>query len=103
MRMLGMIALAIGVITAVLDVTRSIADSAMVMTSLGKEWYEFSPSGLNNAQALVQRHIHPYLWDPVIIKILLLPSWVVFAVLAALLLWCGQVREKRWQSRFGDE
>lgn len=98
-----MVALALAVITAVLDVTRTIADSAVVITPLGKEWYQFSPSGLNNAQALVQRHIHPLLWDPIIINILLLPSWMVFAVFAALLLWCGKVRQKRWQSRFGSE
>ena len=97
-----MLVLALAVITAVLDVTRTIADSTMVITPLGKEWYEFSPNSLNNAQAFIQRQVHPFLWDPVIINILLAPSWVVFAVLSAILLWCGKVREKRWQNRFGE-
>ena len=101
LRLLGLFSLALAVITAVLDVTRTIADSAPVITPLGTDWFNFSPSSLNLSQAIIQRYVHPVLWDPVFVKILLMPSWSVFAVLAALLLWFGKPRERRWQNRFG--
>ncbi len=101
LRLLGLFALALAVITAVLDVTRTIADSAPVITPLGTDWFNFSPSSLNLSQAIIQRYVHPVLWDPVFVKILLMPSWAVFAILAGLLLWFGKPRERRWQNRFG--
>ena len=49
--------------------------------ALGQLWYNLSPSSLNLVQAVVQRYIHPFLWDPIIVTILL--CWA-FAVLMAL-------------------
>ena len=49
--------------------------------ALGQLWYNLSPSSLNLVQAVVQRYIHPFLWDPIIVTILL---WWAFAVLVVL-------------------
>ena len=35
--------------------------------ALGQLWYNLSPSSLNLVQAVVQRYIHPFLWDPIIV------------------------------------
>ena len=100
-RLFGILFLVLTVITIVLDMTRSIADSAIVWTALGKEWFDFSASSLNLMQAVIQRYVHPTIWDPVIVNILLMPSWAVFAALAAIFLWFGRTRKSRWQTRFG--
>ena len=36
-------------------------------------------------QAVVQRYLHPWLWDPAFVQLLLWPAWVVPGVLAILL------------------
>ncbi|EKF19965.1 hypothetical protein [Nitratireductor pacificus] len=83
-RVLAMVALAVAVIMAVIDATRSIAASALTFTPLGESWYSVSPDTLNLSQAVVQRYTSPVLWDPVAIFILTLPGWLVFAALSLL-------------------
>ena len=53
---------------------------------LGELWFNIDVGSLNLVQAVTQRYLFPELWDPVIVNILLLPAWVVFAVPAILLL-----------------
>ena len=53
---------------------------------LGALWFDLDNASLNLVQAVTQRYLFPELWDPVIVNILLLPAWVVFAVPALLLL-----------------
>ena len=49
----------------------SVANESLRVTVLGEIWYKLSPGPLNLAQALIQRYIHPKLWDPVIQTVLL--------------------------------
>lgn len=93
-RILALFALAVAVVMAVIDATRSIAASALVVTPLGESWYSVSPDTLNLAQALIQRYTFPVIWDPVIIYILNLPGWLVFAVLALLFHAIGYRRKR---------
>ena len=98
----GMISLVMAVITAVLDLTRSIANSALTTTALGLEWSEFHVASLQYLQVGIERHLGlPWLWSAIFQNILLLPSWIVFLVLALLFLWLGRRPERRWQRRFG--
>ena len=53
---------------------------------LGQLWFDLDNASLNPVQAITQRYLFPELWDPVIVSLLLLPAWVVFAVPAILLL-----------------
>lgn len=100
LRLLALFALAMALITAVLDLTRSIADSTLVMTPLGVDWQERFPNALNAAHDTVQQFIHPVLWDPVVITILRAPTWFVFGVIWLLLSLLGRQRKSRWQGRY---
>ncbi|MDV6227154.1 hypothetical protein R2G56_12725 [Nitratireductor aquimarinus] len=93
-RILALFALAVAVVMAVIDATRSIAASALVVTPLGESWYSVSPDTLNLSQALIQRYTFPVIWDPAIIYILTLPGWLVFAVLALLFHAIGYRRKR---------
>ena len=99
-RILALFALAMTLITAVLDIARSIADSQLIITPLGQDWFNFSSSTLNLAQATIQRYIHPVIWDPVIQKILLAPSWLVFGVIWFCLMWIGRQSNNRWRDKY---
>ncbi|MTI00035.1 hypothetical protein E1297_28950 [Roseibium sp. RKSG952] len=76
-RLFGLILVAISVVALVADGSRSIARSELVFMPLGQAWFNFSPETLNLAQAAVQRHVSPFLWDPVIQTLLTLPVWAV--------------------------
>ena len=56
------------------------------LVALGQLWYRLDVSSLNLMQAVVQRYIHPLLWDPVIVGVLVQPAFVVFSLPGALLL-----------------
>lgn len=102
-KLIGFIALAMTVITAILDLTRSIANSAMTITPLGLEWFNFHLPSLNGFQVGIERKLGaPWLWENVIQNILLAPSWVVFGALAIIFLWMGRRKERRWRQRFGS-
>jgi hypothetical protein len=94
-RFLGYGLLAVAIIAGISDASSSIALSEVRMAPLGKVWFDLSPESLNLAQAVVQRHIHPALWDPAIQEILTWPVWAVFAPLGLLLLWLGSPRRRR--------
>lgn len=102
-KLIGLISLAMVAITAILDITRSIANSEMTLTPLGQEWFNFHLPSLNGFQVGIERHLgFPWLWENVVQNILLAPSWIVFAVLALIFLWLGRRRERRWRQRFGS-
>jgi hypothetical protein len=41
----------------------------------GQLWFDIHVASLNLMQAVVQRFLHPLLWDPVIATILQWPAW----------------------------
>lgn len=82
LRAISLIALALAVIAGVIDAIKSVAASQVVISPLGAVWFGLSPDTLNLAQAVIQRNVHPYLWDPVVQWILLQPAWAVFLVLS---------------------
>ncbi len=100
-RLLALVSLGIAAITAILDITRSIADSTMVLTPLGLDWYNYSRASLGLLQAGIQRNLHPLIWDPVIQSILQAPTWFVFGVLALLFALIGRRRKQKWQDQYG--
>jgi hypothetical protein len=95
-RFLAVVALAVAVILAVVDATRSIAASETVLTPLGTSWSAVSPGTLDLAQAVVQRYLLPALWDPVIVTVLAVPGFVVFLVLALLFFMIGRRPARRF-------
>ena len=97
-KILGLFFLAMALITAVLDITRSIADSSLIVTSLGLDWFNFSKDSLIASQNLVQRFIHPLIWDPLILPILQAPSWIVFGAVWLLLWLATRSRQNRFES-----
>jgi hypothetical protein len=95
-----MIALAVAVIMTVLDATRSIAADALVTTPLGVSWAAVSPDTLDRLRQTVTENLPPFVWDPVLIGLLRVPGFAVFAALAMLLAAAGR-RPQRPAMRFG--
>ena len=95
LRLLSMVALAVAVIMAVLDATRSIAAEALVTTPLATSWAALSPATLAGFEDLVSGNLPAFFWDPVALALLGLPGFVVFAGLALLLSVAGHRPARR--------
>jgi hypothetical protein len=52
----------------------------------GELWYRLDVTSLNLVQAIVQRYLHPALWDPVIAGLLQWPAWSLLGAPGAALL-----------------
>ncbi|WEX09316.1 hypothetical protein [Chelativorans sp. AA-79] len=93
-RLLALFALAVAVVMAVVDATRTIAAGAWIFTPLGESWRENFPETLVAIQHFLKAHHVPFLWDPAITSILLLPGWLVFALIAFLFHAAGRRRHR---------
>jgi hypothetical protein len=93
-RFLATISLAVAVVMAVIDATRTVAANDWVMTPLGASWMAVSPDTLDKAQSALAA-IHPALWDPIMLFVLKAPGFVVFAGLALLLYALGRRPARR--------
>jgi hypothetical protein len=79
----------------VLDGVRSIAANEIVIKSLGESWFGFDNASLNLAQAVIQRNLHPLIWDPAIQTILTMPAWLVGGIVGLFLIYLGRKRRPR--------
>ncbi|MAG96140.1 MAG: hypothetical protein CMM08_05575 [Rhodospirillaceae bacterium] len=69
--------------------------------ALGELWYALDVSSLNLIQAVVQRHLWPLLWDPMLVTVLRWPAWISFGLVAlALVLICRRRDGERRPYRF---
>ncbi|WP_150525264.1 hypothetical protein [Roseibium sediminis] len=83
----GYFFLATAVIALIADGSYSIAQSDLMARPFGQIWFSYSPETLNLAQAVIQRHVSPVLWDPIVQTLLTWPVWAVTGPLALILLW----------------
>lgn len=86
---------ALALLALVLDGVRSLAANEIVMKSLGATWFELDNASLNLAQAVIQRNVHPLLWDPVMQSILMMPAWLVAALIGLLFIYLGRKRRPK--------
>lgn len=92
LRFLGMWLLAGGFVALVLDGTRSIASSALILTPLGTAWATISPASLARLQALAEQMLPGGLWSTIGGPLLGAPLCAVLAALGLLLMLLGRRR-----------
>ncbi len=85
-RVIGWIALLAGTAVLVRDLRIWIDTKHWAPIALGQLWYELNRSSLNLVQAVTQRYIHPFLWDPIIVSVLLSWAFAVLMLLGVLLI-----------------
>jgi hypothetical protein len=85
-RVIGWILFLVGAAVLVRDLLVWIDTKHWAPIALGQLWYDLNRSSLNLVQAVVQRYIHPFLWDPIIVNVLLSWAFAVLMFLGAVLL-----------------
>jgi hypothetical protein len=98
-RFVGLWLIAGALVALVIDGTKTIAASQLTVTPLGLAWYTISAPTLLASQTFVQQEVEAYvghwLWDPLIVWILQLPSWLVLGLLGTWLVYVGRKRRLR--------
>ncbi|MEM9733358.1 MAG: hypothetical protein AAF903_07710 [Pseudomonadota bacterium] len=92
-RAAGLVLLALALVLAVLDITRSISAQAFILTPLANTWASVSADTLAQVKQFLETSLHPLAWDPGLVFLLKLPSWLVLWFFSMVLLWMGQKRE----------
>ena len=100
-RAFGVACLALTVVLAVLDLTRSVAGSQIVWTSFDRSWSSASPSTRAAAEATVVGTAGEAIWGALAVA-LALPGWAILGALAFVLLWLGRRRRSAY-ARFARE
>jgi hypothetical protein len=83
-RFLGLLLLAGGFVALIVDGTRSLAGGRLLVTTLNKGVSDLFPAAYRALQASVEGNLPAFLWDPVIVTLLLLPMSVTLCALGAL-------------------
>ena len=94
-RFLAWLFIALGVGVFAYDVWVFLNSGAVRLTALGQLWYWIHPGSLNLVQAVVERYVHPFLWDPININVLLVPAAVLFLAIGILFALLFRRRKRR--------
>lgn len=89
LRLLGYVLIAAGFVALVIDGARSIANSTLQFTALGEILASVLRERYPMIQSTVERQIHPLLWDPVLLNLMLAPAALIALLLGFLLLRLG--------------
>jgi hypothetical protein len=80
-RILAFLLLAAGFVAAVMDGARTLANGALDYAKLGGTAFRLLGERFLLLQPAVERHLHPLLWDPVLLNLIVLPTSLVLLVL----------------------
>ncbi len=94
-RVIGWIFVLAGAAALARDVMVWVDTKAWAPIALGQLWYQLDRSSLNLVQAIIQRYVLAFLWDPIIVSVLLCWAFAVLMALGALLLFLFRRRAPR--------
>jgi len=95
LRLLSGLCLLIAVIGLTSDATGWLNGSGpFEATSFFGHWKQLAPGSLERVQASVVRSTAPWVWDPLIVALMRLPTFVLFGGLALVLGYLGRRRSR---------
>lgn len=85
----------IAVLALISDLSRPLAGTGpFVPTSIARQWQALAPASMQAAKAAVSRATHPLVWDPLILRAISLPLFVLFGALAVFVGYLGRRRNR---------
>jgi hypothetical protein len=91
-RFIGLWLLAGAFVAFVIDGTRSISAAHIVITRSGDAWESLHPATFDAMRSWVELHLPMWVWNPVILFVLLTPLWIILGALGLLLVLIGRKR-----------
>lgn len=90
LRLIGYLSVAAGFVALVIDGARSIANAGLRFTPLGEVLIAVIQERYQQIQPAIERNLHPWLWDPLVLSVLRAPAAVIALLLGFALLWLGR-------------
>jgi hypothetical protein len=94
-RLIGYVLLLAGIAALGAEIYRSLEAGHWVLLPFGEIWATIDIESLNIVQAGLERHVHPLLWDPVLLSIVLAPAWLVLGLPGLILILIARQRRRR--------
>lgn len=91
-RLAAFAVLVVAVLAGTVDSIQSVSASKVVLTDAATAWSSASPATMDGARFLIERYIHPTVWDTGAIWLLAQPAFAVLLGLALLLWMIGYKR-----------
>ncbi len=81
------------------DVLLFLETGAYSAITLGEVWYAVDRGSLNLVQAVIERYVHPFVWQDILFPLLVWPAWAVLAGTALVVgVVFGRGRRRKWRS-----
>ena len=93
LRLIGYLSVAAGFVALVIDGARSIANAGLRFMPVSEALIALVQERYQLIQPAIERNIHPWLWDPLLLTVLRAPAAVVALLLGFALLWLGRRQE----------
>ena len=77
-------------IALVYDGTKSIAGNQIFVTKLHDTSIALHASSLDQLQPAIEKHVGPWLWDPIVVFVLGAPTWAVLGLIGSVLVLIGR-------------
>lgn len=91
LRLIARPLLLLAVVALVYDGTRTLAGgSGIAITPLFEHWQAFAPRSLATFQGFIGRVLTPSAWDGVMLRVVMLPAWLIVGLLGFMLAWLGR-------------
>ncbi len=94
-RLVGYLLVAAGFIILVIDGARSIANALLRFTTAGDVLAALLHERYRLLGPMIERDIHPLLWDPVLLSVMQAPAALVALLVGFALLWLARPPEPR--------
>jgi len=94
-RVIGWVLLLAGLSVLVRDVIASFDTGVWRPIAVGQLWYDFDRSSLNLSQAVIQRYVSPFLWNRIVVPVLVSWASAVLIGLGAVVLVLTRPRRPR--------
>ena len=85
LRGVGWLLLGLAVLVIVFAIILMSGGTPIFEQTGGEYWFEADSESLNLVQAVIQRYLHPSIWDPVLVNVLLWPVAAGLGLAAAIL------------------
>jgi hypothetical protein len=95
LRLIGTLLIAVAVVLAVIDGTKSLAAGTVVLTPLEASWMHFHPESLAAFKGFIASRLLGPLLENLVSAVLSSPGWAVIGIPGFLLAWAGRSRRER--------
>ncbi len=95
LRIIGYLLLFLAIAALGAEILMSVQAGEWVSLAVGDVWAEVDRESIGLVQVGLERYVHPYLFDPILLTILLWPAWLVAGVPALVILLLARRRRQR--------